>query len=163
MKNNLIRLAGVLALAAVLGKYYAVPAFAQVRAALVQDRDSKARNAYQTFNLSCGYAVSICLQDLTVVPAGKRLIIERVSGEASTGGPNDLYRAALWNKGQSFAAYLEFGASKPTPNNLYAHPFNQAIFAVFDAGQTPQLVLQTTGNSGFAWQAIVSGYMVDIP
>jgi hypothetical protein len=163
MKNRLITLAGALALAAVFGRFYAVPAYAQVRAALMQDRDSKARNYYQTINLNCGYAVSICSTDLPVVPAGKRLIIEHVSGEADTVGANDLYRVTLWVKNQWAAAYLEFGAASLTPNNLYARPFNQAVFAAFDAGQTPQLTLQTTGVSGFAWQAAVTGYMIDIP
>jgi len=163
MKNRLITLAGALALAAVLGKFYAVPAFGQVRAALMQDRDSKARNYYQTYNLSCGYAPSICSVDLPVVPSGKRLVIEHVSGEADTIGPNDLYRVSLWLKNQSSSAFLEFGAASLTPNSLYARPFNQAVFAAFDAGQTPQLVLQTTGSGPFAWQAVITGYLVDIP
>ena len=163
MKNKLITLAGALALAAVLGKFYAVPAFGQVRAALMQDRDSKARNYYQTYNLSCGYAVSICSVDLPVVPAGKRLVIEHISGEADTIGATDLYRASLWVKNQWASAYLEFGSANLTPNNLYARPFNQAVFATFDAGQTPQLTLQATGASPFAWQAVITGYMVDIP
>ena len=163
MKNRLITLAGALALAAVLGKFYAVPVFAQVRAALVQDRDSKARIFYQTNNLSCGYAPNLCSADLPVVPAGKRLIIERVSGEADTVGPNDLYRISLWVKNQMASAYLEFGAASLTPNTLYARPFNQTVFAAFDAGQTPQLQLQTTGPNGFAWQAVITGYMIDVP
>src|SRR4051794_27052390 len=100
MKNRLLTLAGALALAAVLGKFYAVPAFAQVRAALMQDRDSKSRNVYQSVNLSCGYAVNICSTDLAVVPAGKRLVIEHISGEADTVGANDLYRVSLWAKNQ---------------------------------------------------------------
>ena len=163
MKNRLITLAGALALAAVLGKFYAVPAFAQVRAALMQDRDSKARNVYQTNNLNCGYAVGLCATDLPVVPAGKRLIIEHVSGEADTLGANDLYRVSLTAKNLATVAYLEFGPASLTPNNLYARPFNQATFVAFEAGQTPQLVVQTTGAVGFAWQAVVTGYMIDIP
>jgi hypothetical protein len=163
MKNKLLTLAGALALAAVLGKFFAVPAFAQVRAALMQDRDSRARNYYQTYNLSCGYAPNICSVDLPAVPTGKRLVNEHISGEADTIGANDLYRVSLWAKNQWPSAYLEFGPANPTPNNLYAHPFNQAVFAAFDAGQTPQLSLQTTGNVGFAWQAVISGYVVDIP
>jgi len=163
MKNKLITLAGALALAAVLGKFYAVPAFAQVRAALMQDRDSKPRNYYQTYNLSCGYAVNICSTDLPTVPAGKRLVIEHISGEADTSGLNDLYRVSLWVKNQYASAYLEFGSANVTPNSLYARPFNQAVFATFDAGQTPQVTLQTTGTGGFAWQAVICGYLVDIP
>ena len=163
MKNRLLTLAGALALAAVLGKFYAVPALAQVRAALVQDRDNAARNYYQTFNLSCGYSVGICTTDLAVVPAGKRLVIKSISGEADMSAPNDLYRVALWAKNQWASAYLEFSAPSLTGNNLYAHTFTHEVFAAFDAGQTPQLVVQSRGAGAFAWQAVVTGYMIDIP
>ena len=78
-------------------------------------------------------------------------------------GPNDLYRISLWAKNQFPSAYFEFGPARLTPNNLYAHAFNAGIFAAFDAGQTPQLVLQATGVVGFAWQAVVSGYLIDYP
>jgi hypothetical protein len=161
MKNRLITLAGALALVAVLGKFYAVPAFAQVRAALVQDRDNKARNSYRT-NVSCGYAAGLCATDLPPVPAGKRLVIEHISGEADMQGPSDLYRITFVLKNLSTAAYLEFGPPKLTPNNLYAHPFNQTVFATFDAGQIPQLSVQATG-APFAWDAVLTGYMIDIP
>src|SRR4051794_5555369 len=107
MKNRLLTLAGALALAAVLGKFYAVPALAQVRAALVQDRDNPARSYYQTLNLSCGYAATICATDLAVVPAGKRLVIKSVSGEADMSAATDLYRVSLWAKNLSASAYLE--------------------------------------------------------
>ena len=128
-----------------------------------QDRDSKARNYFQTYNLNCGYEVGICMADLAPVPAGKRLIIEHVSGEAAMSGPNDLYRITLWAKNQWASAYFEFGPARSTPNNLYAHAFNAGIFAAFDAGQTPQLVVQSSGPGGFAWSAVVSGYLIDIP
>jgi len=161
MKNRLITLAGALALVAVLGKFYAVPAFAQVRAALVQDRDNKARSPFRT-NVSCGYAAGVCATDLPPVPAGKRLVIENISGEADMQGPSDLYRISFWLKNTAPAAYLEFGPGKLTPNSLYAHPFNQTVFATFEAGQIPQLSLQATG-AAFAWDAVFTGYTIDIP
>jgi len=128
-----------------------------------QNRDSRARNYYQTHNLSCGYEIGICVADLAPVPAGKRLIIEHVSGEADMSGPNDLYRISLWAKNQWSSAYFEFGPARQTPNNLYAHAFNAGIFAAFNEGETPQLVFQSSGPGGFAWQAVVSGYLIDIP
>jgi len=72
MKSRLLTFAGVLALVAVLGKFYAAPAIAQaVRAALVQDRDNPARSAFTTKvpvdgNLNAAFPA---------VPAGKRMII----------------------------------------------------------------------------------------
>jgi len=128
-----------------------------------QDRDSKARNYYQASNINCGYAVGICVADLAPVPAGKRLIIESVSGFADMSGANDLYRITLAIKNQSDSAYFEFGAARMTPNNMFEHAFSAKTFAAFDEGQTPQLYLQSSGPGGFAWQAVVSGYLIDIP
>ena len=164
MKNRLATLAGGLALVAVLGKYYAVPAIAQtVRAALMQDRDNPARNYYQTYNLNCGYAASICIANMPAVPAGKRLIITHVSGAVDTTAAGSLYRVTLGPTGQSATAYLQFAPPNMTFNNLYEHTFNQEVFAGFDANQTPQLIVQVNDGSTFAWQATATGYMVDIP
>ena len=56
LTNRLFTLAGVLALLAVAGKFYAVPAFADAVKttviAMIQDRDSHARNFYEPWNLS---------------------------------------------------------------------------------------------------------------
>lgn len=74
MKNKLLSLAGVLALLAVLGKFYAGPAIAQtVRAVLVQDRDSYPR---QPFSIAFNNQ-----QDVTIPapPAGKRMVITSMS------------------------------------------------------------------------------------
>lgn len=43
MKQKMLAMAGVLALLAVLGRFYAQPVLAQVRAALVSDVDNPAR------------------------------------------------------------------------------------------------------------------------
>lgn len=128
-----------------------------------QDRDNKARNYFQTYNLNCGYEVGICSADLPAVPAGKRLIIDHVSGIADMSGANDLYRIALWAKNQWPSAYFEVGSPRMTPNNMYEHAFNAGIFVAFNENETPQLVFQSSGPGGFAWQAVVSGYMIDIP
>src|SRR5437868_6484902 len=138
MKNRLLTLAGALALLAVTGKFYAVPAFAEsvktVAATIVQDRDSHARNFYEPWNLNCGYATGICSLDLAPIAAGKRLVITHMSGEVLNSGPTDLWRIALWVKGSTPVAYLPFNPSHLTPNNLYASAFSQETFAVFDAG-----------------------------
>jgi len=166
MKNRLFTLAGALALLAVTGKFYAVPAFADaiktVAATMVQDRDSHARNFYEPWNLNCGYATGICSLDLTPVSAGKRLVIDHMTGFVSNSGPTDLYRISLWIKGSTPVAYIPFNPSHLTFNNLYDSAFSQQIFAVFDAGQTPHIDVQSTGGA-FAWQATVSGYMIDVP
>ena len=71
MKNRLWTFIAALVLLAVLGKFYAVPLVAQVRAAIVQDRDSKARNVYQEVE-SCFNVTNPCQITFAAVPAGKR-------------------------------------------------------------------------------------------
>jgi hypothetical protein len=85
MKNRLLTFAGALALLAVLGKFYAPPLMAQVRAALVQDVDQPARAPFQ-------YTATVNITNFTYtaipIPAGKRLVIDYVSleGAAQTTG-----------------------------------------------------------------------------
>lgn len=83
MKQKLLTTAGALALLAVLGKYYAQPVFAQVRAALVSDVDNPARGFVQFSRLvgpTEGSSGHFWNQDLQyAVPAGKRLVIDNIS------------------------------------------------------------------------------------
>ncbi len=82
-KNRLLILAGVLALLAVLGKFYTEPLLAQARAALVSDVDNPARGFVQFSRFvgpSVGTSTHDWRQDLQyVVPGGKRLVIDNIS------------------------------------------------------------------------------------
>jgi hypothetical protein len=77
MKNRLLSLAGSLALVAVIGKYYAVPAIAQtVRAAVVKNIDEKGRIPYQEMSTCLSPVAGIsCAVAFPLVPANKRLVI----------------------------------------------------------------------------------------
>lgn len=79
MKNKLLTLAGVLVLLAVLGKFYAGPAIAQtVRAALVQDRDNPARQAFSVTQTVEPMGGAASYGYFPAVPAGKRRLINAV-------------------------------------------------------------------------------------
>jgi hypothetical protein len=84
MKNRLLTMAGALALLAVVGKFYALPAIAQtIRAALVQDRDSPARQAF-TYSTQLPFKTGEVL--FPSVPAGKRRVINGVYVVATSVG-----------------------------------------------------------------------------
>src|SRR5258706_15121720 len=89
MKNRILTLAGILALVAVLGKFYAVPAIAQaVRAAVVKNIDEPGRSPFQQeafFSGSCPN-ITACSVNYAPVPANKRLVITNVSGRFLTTG-----------------------------------------------------------------------------
>ncbi len=76
MKNRLLTLAGALALVAVLGKFYAQPVMAQVRAALVQDVDQPARAPFQAV---VPVNINNFTNTLVPIPTGKRLVVDFVS------------------------------------------------------------------------------------
>jgi|HubBroStandDraft_4_1064222.scaffolds.fasta_scaffold349597_1 hypothetical protein len=83
MRQKLFSMAGALALLAVLGKYYAQPVLAQVRAALVSDIDNPARGFVQ-FSRFVGPPTNTSTHDWSqnlqyVVPGGKRLVIDNIS------------------------------------------------------------------------------------
>ena len=85
MKNKLLTMAAALVLIAVVGKFYAQPVMAQVRAALVQDVDQPARAPFQV-------TVPININNFNftpvTIPTGKRLVIDYISmsGAAQTAG-----------------------------------------------------------------------------
>jgi hypothetical protein len=80
LKNRLLTLAGVLALLAVIGKFYAPPVLAAV-AAMVQDIDQPARAPFQAtvpININNFNYTSV------LIPAGQRLVIDYVSMSGAT-------------------------------------------------------------------------------
>jgi hypothetical protein len=162
MKNRLWTLAGTLALLAVLGRFYAKPLMAQVKAAIVQDRDSKARNFYQAVN-NCFNVTNPCQVTFAAVPAGKRLIVEHVSAIVTlpTAAGNSLDAIELRG-----AAVFQFLPAVPTLGNFGGqteYMTNQTVLASYEAGQVPEVDTFVASSSTFTVVAAISGYMIDIP
>jgi|HubBroStandDraft_3_1064219.scaffolds.fasta_scaffold05798_4 hypothetical protein len=157
MQNKLLTLAGVLALLAVLGKFYAGPAIAQtVRAALVQDRDSLARQPFsylQVFGLP-----NTANLTLPAVPAGKRRIINGLYLEMSSFTPCSAHLAV----GPLGAA--TFSALWPAPVLPLLGPAVSVspIQIVMNPGDSSDLQIFCNPNPS---QTVVSltGYDIDIP
>jgi hypothetical protein len=163
MKNKTLQLAGVLALLAVIGKFYAVPAIAQVRAAIVQNRDEPARNFYSS-QLSCSINTSgYCVVDYPAVPTGKRLIIQHVSSIETMPAQNTITSIDLRTKGGAIGAFMN---ALPGPANIAGAAYystNDNVLVSYDAGAQPEFIVFTTSSANFTTVAIISGYMIDIP
>ncbi len=122
MKNKLLTLAAALVLLAVVGKFYAKPVMAQIRATLTQDVDQPARAPFQT-------SVTVSINNFTStavpIPAGKRLVIDYISlnGAAQTSGqyvqPIVLVSAGVAG-GQAVSYYFGPNPSTTTPGQYYA-------------------------------------------
>ena len=161
MKNKLLTFAGALALLAVLGKFYAPPLMAQVRAALVQDVDQPARAPFQV-------TVPININNFTFtpvsIPAGKRLVVDYISmsGAAQTSG-TDIQPIIIFSSsvaGSSNCLYYVAPQQSGTVPGQYYHTEKAAIFAdslsvspAF-AGFTPTFM---------AFNVVISGHLVSVP
>jgi hypothetical protein len=130
MKNKLLTLAGVLALLGVLGKFYARPVMAQVRAALVQDIDQPARAPFQaSVQLTFGGTVQVPVS----IPSGERLVVESVNvsgGGFSAGGgvqPVALLEAGV--AGNPVVNYYFAPSESPLANDEFYGSWPAAIYA----------------------------------
>jgi hypothetical protein len=157
MKNRLATLAGALALMAVLGKFYAVPAIAQIRAALVKNVDEKGRAPYQQSGfVQCTAGNSFCDLSTAAVPANKRLIVEHVTANVfAPSGVNGVFLIVGGNTTSSLLARSNGTAS------LMA--VNETVLMFYEAGASPlfRLVPSTTDGSA-SYQATITGYLVDL-
>jgi hypothetical protein len=131
-------------------------------------------NPYQeskTFNWSsCNFAGNqACQISFSVVPAGKRLIVENVSGElvVSFGGANlgSVRTVRLFN--------LTGNASSPswhvptvlqsTLQTASTHAVNSQVLASFEAWQRPTVFINTDSvNEGFNNELTLSGHFVQV-
>jgi hypothetical protein len=162
MRNRLWTLAGTLALLAVLGKFYAKPLMAQVKAAIVQDRDSKARNIYQAVN-NCFNVPNPCQVTFAAVPAGKRLIIEQVSALVTLPTAAGSSLADVELRGASVFQFLPLVAAPGNFGGQVQYSTNQTVLASYDAGQVPEVDTFVASGSTFTVLASISGYMIDLP
>jgi len=161
MKNRLLTFAGALALLAVLGKFYAPPLMAQVKAALVQDVDQPARQPFQA-------TVAININNFTfspvAIPAGKRLVVDYVSmsGAAQTAGayiqPIVILSSSV--AGSPNCLYYFGPQQSGTAPGQYYHADRTTIFAdslsvspAF-AGFTPTFM---------AFNVVISGHLITVP
>jgi len=160
MRNKLFTFAGALALTAVLGKFYAVPALAQgIRAALVKNIDEKGRTPYMEYTVrSCtGGGPNVCELVFPPVPPGKRLIVEQVNAGVS-----------LASGGLRFAALVAppnvvflLPARSLSDSNLFV--VNESVLTYFESGQTPLVRIGFTAPADVpAVNAAISGYLADL-
>jgi hypothetical protein len=156
MKQKLLTFAGALALLAVVGKFYAVPVMAQVRAALVKNLDEPARNPYmQTAFVSCSSPTTLCDILFPAPPAGRRLVVQHLS--ANIGAPNGINVSLLLAPGNvqfALPAHVD-----QAPANLSV---NEPVLAYFEPGQIPLYRIAIPVGSSVAASAVISGYLVDL-
>lgn len=161
MKNRLLTLASAMVLLVVVGKFYAQPLLAQVRAALVQNVDERGRVPYKS-GASCFGALSgsfaACNMLFDPVPAKTRLVVEHVSGTARF-VPGAHFVTCQGVGGFHVPQFVGRSAnSEAQPDNWN---FNERVLDYYGPGETPHFQAVTTGQVNM--DAIVTGYLVSLP
>jgi len=161
MKSRLLTLAGALALLAVLGKFYAVPAIAQAaRAALVQDRDSPPR---EPFSIKADLLGGTAVYNIPPPPAGKRMVITSITAILDQAGTTDVLfdvGASSEGRGYRYEYALQHAGLFP---ERYFGTFPSLI--VLDPDGTAQTTISVQGANDTILdsQITVTGYYIDIP
>jgi len=160
MKNRLLTFAGALALLAVMGKFYAEPLMAQVRATLVKNIDERGRNPY-TGSLAC-YSASTnsCSAFFPAVPANMELVVEHISMSVDT--PTPLQSVDFYGNGVQANPLLTVQGNDSAGNTIYVA--NQPLLAYFSAGQAPSVAVFTKQASFefVSGSVTLTGYLVNL-
>jgi len=169
MKNRLISFVAVLMLLGVLGKFYAQPLLAQVRAALVQNIDEPGRAPFSAF-VKCPGASCDSLGDqdkfikLQPVVSAKRLVITNVTGRVLVDTPGVLEPIILTPVFDNTVGTLVH-----IPTLLQSGVFfggeniigvNASVLAFYDQGATPAVEISATTAIRTVFLNL-SGYLVD--
>ncbi|HUP02857.1 MAG TPA: hypothetical protein VMU19_02630 [Bryobacteraceae bacterium] len=161
MKNKLMTLAGVLALLAVLGKFYAKPVLASV-AAMVQDIDQPARAPFQT--TVTVNAISNFNYTSVSIPSGQRLVVDYVSmsGAATSASGNIqpiIILSSTVGGGPSTLYYFAPQANSLVSGQFYSGQ-NTTIFA-----DTLQVGPAFAGYSPnfLTFNVVISGHLISNP
>ena len=135
---------------------------AQARPALTQDRDQAGRNYYSAQTSCNTVTFGYCAVTFPTPPAGKRLIITRISMLNLMPAANTITSIDLRYLNGSIIAFLNSQVNPgTTPTTNYT--VNESVFAKFDPGEVPQLITFVNNNNNFQMVGIISGYMIDIP
>ena len=163
MKNGLIQLAGALALAAVLGKFYAVPLIAQVRAALVKNIDERGRSPY-TVAAKCGGGESgnlSCIGDFPAISANKRFVVEYINGNVEVSQAAEFERARLHNFQGETLELVPVYESTNTQRNRYT--ISMPVVWYYEAGNRTYFLLESVNRANyFTGELRLAGYLIDL-
>jgi hypothetical protein len=162
MKNRMWTMAGALALLAVVGKFYALPAIAQtVRAALVKNIDERGRNPYSE-HVACGFTPPAFFCDAaptSPVPAGMRLVVEYVNMQVAVSGGAVLDSPILYTNLPTIFTYIPttFALTRGV-SNIYVGREN--LVGYVEAGNTP--FIRIGGNGTFIVNGFITGYLINL-
>jgi hypothetical protein len=163
-KNRWMSLAGALALLAVVGRFYALPAIAQtVRAAIVKNIDERGRNPYVA-NVTCTPVSRQCIAQGTTIPAGMRLVVENINLVGLFPSPTTVtVRSAMFVNTAPQRAHDVTGGTYNLSGTGRFYALNSNLVDYVEAGETPSLFFVINDSStDSTFFGTITGYLVNL-
>lgn len=164
-------LAAVLAAAGLLLAVTPTTAVAQTRPALVKNVDEPGRMPYQAmveFNGGGEPTCPIpgfCIVSFPDVPAGKRLVVERLTvlvGVTGAGQPNYVtFGDGFVSNGGNIAIVMPNFAPSIEVMGVTFWALSEVVRVYYGPGTTPKVKLGATANFGFVANVSLHGYLID--
>lgn len=180
-----IILGGALGAAAAVGLCAAGLAAAQTRPALVRNVDEPGRNPYQSFisfneaapssdnSYFCQHSPDppVCFLQFPAVPAGKRLVIENLTGVINVAVPSFPCSVNIQTTVPSFAnlvtipTQLLAGDLGSVNASVFQYGANASLKLYLEPGATPRVQVSVCDQPGSLrnGRITISGYLVDLP
>ncbi len=155
-------IAGAVALLAVAGRFYAIPAIAQsIRAALVKNIDEPGRNPYSSTFTCTSPGFSACTAEATPVPAGMRLVIENVNAQIVVPDTTTGVINVSLNTGDGQDKFLPVNLGVRIGSVQDRYWVNANVVQYVAAGVTPGVYLHTF-DSNPSMTGTITGYLVNL-
>lgn len=167
MRNRSLFGAAALASLIALGQFGAKPLIAQIRAALVKNIDEPGRTPYQSSQSCSTPGNTVCGADMMPVPAGKRLVIQHLSGVVICESINnncELQVNYVFLTTTKDQVGLAGGDSAYVPMQTSANSrtaVNQDVRLYVEPGGVPEFQMVFNSGPVFAFMTI-TGYLVDL-
>ena len=156
-----------------LGVFTTNEAVAQVRPAIVKNVDEPGRTPYEVWaeftKFSCSFNCSnfivfgdVILFDLAPVPAGKRWVIQHVSGRIPTSAPGAT--VALQSQviiSLQFVKWGFYGPFFPATGGAGLSAFSADAFTTYGPGEVPHVNVFAPSASNYFSFITFSGYLID--
>lgn len=141
------------------------PALAQVRPAYVKNVDEPGRLPYQQMREFNACAGQFCQIAFNPVPAGKRLVVERLTmllGVVNTGAPNLVAfgTGATTNAGNRAIVEPSFVRSTVI-GSVSFWALDREVRVYYGPGETPEVKVASTASFSFVGNMSLHGYLID--
>ena len=121
------------------------------------------RKSFNWISAPCNFGGVACEFSFSAVPAGKRLVVDHISGSIAVNANVAVRRVRLSGPSSSGSAVIVPADLQSTFVNASVYAINSEVLIYFEAGESPLFFVQTDAvNLGFSNEVSISGHFVQV-